>query len=95
MRAPVYPPARAYASPERLPRTLSVRDTPVSVLKAIPEAWAIVIKGLPSIDRRTSSEQIRPHLGNFSLASLLVFGVVPRDVLDRIDPQLQALGKYK
>ncbi|GGB85847.1 hypothetical protein GCM10011494_00140 [Novosphingobium endophyticum] len=95
MDAPLYPPAKAYEPPRRLPRVLSTRDTPVAILKSVPAAWAIVVKEIPSIDRRTGGEQIKPHLGNFSLESLLVFGVVQRDAIERIDAQLKALGEFK
>ena len=52
-------------------------------------------KEIPSIDRRTGGEQIKPHLGNFSLESLIVFGVVQRDAIERVDTQLKALGEFK
>ncbi|WP_395395945.1 hypothetical protein WBP07_21640 (plasmid) [Novosphingobium sp. BL-8A] len=94
MEAPVYPPARSYVAPRRLARVLSVRDTPIAVLQSIAPAWAIVGKEIPGFDRRVSSDMIKPHLGNFSLESLTIFGVVDQASLDRIDPQLKALGEF-
>ncbi|MGO4170344.1 hypothetical protein AB4Z00_25505 [Novosphingobium sp. YAF33] len=45
------------------------------------------------MDRRIGNEMIKPHLGNFSLESLLVFGVVQREPLARIDAELARLGE--
>ena len=95
MDAPLYPPAVAFVPPQRLPQRLSVAETPITTLKANPAAWAIVNKEIPGMDRRVGGDQIRPHLGNFSLESLLPFGIVQRDALDRIDAQLRALGPTK
>ena len=38
---------------------------------------------------------LKPHLGNFSFRSLLQFGAVKPDALDRLDVQLRALGTVK
>ena len=95
MDAPLYPPAVAFVPPQRLPQRLSAAETPITELKANAAAWAIVNKEIPGMDRRTSGDQIKPHLGNFSLESLLPFGIVQRDALDRIDAQLRALGPAK
>lgn len=95
MDAPLYPPASAFVQPQRLPQSLSSRETPIAVLKSIPAAWAIVNKEIPGMDRRVGGDQIRPHLGNFSLESLLPFGVVPREAIERIDRQLAALGEVQ
>ena len=95
MDAPLYPPAMAFVPPQRLPQPLSVAETPIATLKTIPAAWAIVNKEIPGMDRRTDNPGLITHLGNFSLESLLPFGVVGRDALQRIEPQLRALGKVK
>jgi hypothetical protein len=94
MDAPLYPPATAFVQPERVPQPLSVRETPIAVLKANPGAWAIVIKEIPSLDR-TVTGGLKPHLGNFSLESLLPFRIVQRDVLERIDQQFRTLEPVK
>ncbi len=92
MDAPLYPAARTFVAPTRIPRTLSTRDTSISELQAIPAAWAIVSEEIPNVDARIGSEMIKPHLGNFSLRSLVQFGVVSPDALPRIDERLKALG---
>ena len=94
MDAPTYPPAASYVEPEWLPRTLNTRETPITVLQANPEAWAIVMKELPGVERRIGSVMIRPHLGNFSIYSLIQFGPLPEDAVERADEQLRALGEF-
>jgi hypothetical protein len=95
MDAPLYPPAAAFVQPQRVPQPLSARETPITTLKSNPAAWAIVNKEIPGMDQRVGGDQIRPHLGNFSLESLVPFGIVQRDALERIDQQLRALGEAK
>ena len=95
MDAPLYPPASAFEQPVRAPRHLSTQDTAIADLKAIPAAWAIVLKEAPNIEARIGSEMIKPHLGNFSFRSLVQFGIVKTDILDRIDTQFQALGAVR
>lgn len=95
MDAPVYPPAAAFVQPARVPQPLSVSETPIARLRSIPAAWAVVEKEIPGMDRRVANPAMAVHLGNFSLESLLPFGVVPREALERIDPQLRALGEVK
>lgn len=92
MDAPLFPPATDFVQPRRLPQRLSAAETPIAILKTIPQAWAIVTREIPGMDRRVGSDQIRPHLNNFSLESLLPFGAVPRDAVARIDTQFLALG---
>ncbi|MET0363085.1 MAG: hypothetical protein ABW169_00395 [Sphingobium sp.] len=92
MDAPLYPPASAYVQPRRAPRVLSTQDTAIADLKAVPAAWAIVVKQIPSMEARIGNEMIKPHLGNFSLRSLVQFGVVAGPDLDKIDVQLKTLG---
>jgi len=93
--APLYLPAKSYDPPRRLARVLSSRDTPIAILQANSAAWAIVNKEIPGMDRRIGNEMIKPHLGNFSLESLLVFGVVQREPLARIDAELAKLGEVQ
>ena len=95
MDAPLYPPAAAFVQPQRVPQRLSAAETPIAVLKTVPAAWAIVNKEIPGMDRRVGGDQIRPHLGNFSLESLLPFGIVQREALERVDQQLRALGEVR
>jgi hypothetical protein len=95
MDAPLYLPAATYVQPARLPRKLDTRDTSIAELRAIPAAWAIVQKEIPTIEQRIGNEQLKPHLGNFSFRSIVQFGVVKAVDLDRIDAQLRALGEPK
>jgi hypothetical protein len=93
--APLYPPARVFVQPQRIAQPLSAYETPISVLKTFAAAWAIVNKEIPGMDRRVGGDQIRPHLGNFSLESLMPFGIVPREAIERVEQQLRALGGAK
>lgn len=95
MDAPLFPPATAYVQPVRIARTLNTRDTSIAELRSIPAVWAIVLKEIPTIERRIASDQMKPHLGNFSFRSLTQFGVVQAADLDRIDAQLLALGEAR
>ena len=94
MDAPLYPPARSFEAPVRLPRILNTSDAAVYDLKAVPAAWAIVLKELPGIENRFVG-QLEPHLSALSFRSLLQFGMVKADALDRIDVQLRALGEVR
>jgi hypothetical protein len=92
MDAPLYPPAQRFERPRRLPRPLTTQETAVSELKAVPEAWAIVLGEIPKVEGRIGNDMLKPHLGNFSFRSLVQFGVVRADELDRIDEKLKLLG---
>ena len=95
MDAPLYAPATAYVQLVRVPRALDTKDTSIAELMAIPAAWAIVHKEIPTVQQRIGNEQLKPHLGNFSFRSLTQFGVVKNGDLDRIDTQLNTLGASK
>ncbi len=93
MDAPTYPPAQEFIAPHRLPRALTTADTSIADLQRIPEAWEIVEAEIPNVEARIGNEMIKPHLGNFSFRSLIQFGVVKADALDRVDAKLKALGE--
>jgi hypothetical protein len=95
MDAPLYPPATAFEQPTPVAREINTKDTSIADLKAIPAAWAIVLKEIPDVEMRVGNPMLKPHLGNFSFRSLTQFGVVKSDALDRIDPQLRALGAVR
>lgn len=95
MDAPLYPPAAAFIPPRHVAHALSTQDSAIADLKANPAAWAIVLKEIPTMEARIGNEMLKPHLGNFSLRSLVQFGVVPAAALDRIDEQLKALGEVQ
>lgn len=95
MDAPTFPPASTFVQPGRLPRQVNTRDIAINDLKAFPAAWAIVLKEIPNLEARIRSEALKPHLSNFSLRSIIQYGIVSRDALDRIDEQLHVLGEMK
>mgnify|MGYP001137639201 CR=1 FL=1 len=95
MDAPLYPPAARFVQPVRVAYTISTSNTPIAELMKIPAAWAIVVKEVPNIEARLSVPMLKPHLGNFSLRSLVQFGFSTAEQLDRVDAQLKALGDVK
>lgn len=92
MDAPVYPPAQAYEQPVVVPRVLSTAATSIASLLAIPAAKAILLQEIPRFEMRIGNDQLKPHLDNFSLRSLVQFGVFKAEDLDRVDVQLRALS---
>lgn len=92
MEAPLYPPATAYVPPRRQSRLFTAKDTAIADLKASAQAWAIVLQEMPNIEARIGNPMLKPHLGNFSFQSLVQFGVVKQDALDRLDEKLRTLG---
>jgi hypothetical protein len=95
MDAPLYPPARTFVPPQRVAYRVSTRNTPISELMKMPAAWAIVVEEVPNIEARLNVPQLKPHLGNFSLRSLVQFGFAKPEQLDRADAQLTGLGELK
>lgn len=95
MDAPLFPPATTFVLPERVAYQVSTRNTPIAELMKIPAAWAVVVKEVPGIEKRLGNPMLKPHLGNFSLRSLVQFGFSTNEQLDRIDAQLQGLGEIK
>ena len=73
MDAPTYPPAVAFEQPASTPHTVSLDSFSLAELMKMPEAWAIVVKHLPSLQRMVGTPMIQPHLGNFTVASVQVF----------------------
>ena len=95
MDAPLYPPATVFVQPTPVARELNTKDSSLADLMAIPAAWAIVVKEIPDVGLRVGNPMLKPHLGNFSFRSLTQFGLVKTEELDRIDPQLRALGEVR
>jgi hypothetical protein len=95
MDAPLYPPATVFEQPVRVARQVSTRNTPIADLMKIPAAWAIIVKEVPGIEPRLNVEMLKPHLGNFSLRSLVQFGFATPQQLDNVDAKLSALGEVK
>lgn len=91
MDAPLYPPAAAFEQPAVLPHGLDTMTTSIAALLANPAAKAILLKEIPGFEGRVSAGPLKPHLDNFSLRSLVQFGLFRPADLDRVDEQLRAL----
>ena len=90
MDAPTYPPATEYRQPAVVPQPVNTRTTSIADLMAIPAARTILTEEVPGFDRMASAGPLRPHLGNMSLRSLVVFGAFQTAQLDRVDVRLRA-----
>ncbi len=95
MDAPLYPAASEFVMPQRVAYRISTRNTPIAELMKIPAAWSIIVAEVPNIDARLSVPMLKPHLGNFSLRSLVQFGFAKPEQLDRADARMAALGDLK
>lgn len=95
MDAPLYPPAARFEQPVRLPRVVDTANTPIAELMKISAAWAVVVDEIPGIEGRLSVPMLKPHLGNFTLRSLVQFGFSTSEQLDRVDTRLKSLGEVK
>ena len=91
MDAPLYPPATAYERPAIAPHRMNSTTTSIAALLADPAAKAILLKEIPGFEGRVSTPQLKPHLDNFSMRSLVQFGLFKAAELDRVDAQLRAL----
>ena len=91
MDAPLYPPATAYERPAVAPHRMNTTTTSIAALLADPAAKAILLKEIPGFEGRVGNPQLKPHLDNFSMRSLVQFGLFKAAELDRIDVQLRAL----
>jgi len=89
--APLYKPSRAFERPVVIAQPLNADTTPLAVLLAEPDARAILAREAPVVEQAVQGDALRPHLSNFSLRSLLPFGLITLDTLQRMDTQLQAL----
>jgi hypothetical protein len=91
--AQLYPPAMAYEQPAVVPHALDTTTSSIAELLANPAAMAIVQRELPGFESQVTGEALKPHLDNFSMRSLVQFGLFKPTDLDRIDAQLRALPK--
>ena len=91
MDAPLYPPATAYERPATAPHRLNTATSSIAALLADPAAKAIILKEIPGFEARISTPQLKPHLDNFSMRSLVQFGLFKAAELDRVDAQLRTL----
>ena len=91
MDAPLYPPATAYERPATAPHRLNTTTISIAALLADPAAKAIILREIPGFEGRVSNPQLKPHLDNFSMRSLVQFGLFKAAELDRVDAQLRTL----
>lgn len=91
MDAPLYRPANVFVMPERRPEPVNTRDLSLRSLLAIPQAKAILFEEIPHLERIVTSEQMKPHLGNFSPRTLGDSGHISGEALDRADKRLAKL----
>ena len=87
MDAPLYPPAAAYAPPERLPQVLSTRTSSLAELREDPEAMAILEKSLPRM-AEADSGPVAILIEALSIRSALAFGGIKEEDVERIEAQL-------
>jgi hypothetical protein len=95
MDAPLYPPATAYVAPERVAHKVDSYQTSIADLLANPDTKAILLREIPGFEGRVGNSALKPHLGNFSLRSLVQFGVFKAEQLDKVDVFLRALPPVK
>ena len=93
MDAPLYPPSQAYEAPILVPYEMNTTNTSIAVLLANPAIKAIILKEMPIIGAMVSNEMLKPHLNNFSPRSLVQFGALKGDALDKVDAQIHMLPK--
>lgn len=91
MEAPLYPPSRTYEEPELVASEFGVDTVAVADLLRSPTTRAILNEEIPGFDARVAIPMLQPHLTNFTLRSMTEFGMVPLDVLPRIDARLRAV----
>ena len=91
MDAPLYPPAAAYERPAIATHRTNTTTTSIAALLADPAAKAIILREIPGFEGRVSNPQLKPHLDNFSMRSLVQFGLFKAAELDRVDAQLRTL----
>jgi hypothetical protein len=90
--APTYPPAAAFEQPIAVPQTISLENFSLAELMNLPDAWAIVVKHLPSLQRMVGTPMIKPHLGNFTVQSIQTFvKTATPETLAAVDAELARL----
>lgn len=92
MDAPVYPPATAFEPPAMAPVVLGVETASIADLMNAPGAWAIVLKHAPMIKMAIGGPQLKPYLGNMTIATFVGFGVVSQAAVDEIEAELRQLS---
>lgn len=83
MDTPLYPPAQAFEQPVTAPYVLSVEGCSVAELKSVPEAWAVLLKHMPSIRFVAELPVTQKLLGEMTVVDFSTFSAP-------IDPRLIA-----
>lgn len=92
MIAPEYPPAVAYQAPVGSAYRLSLGRVSTAGLMAIPEAWEIVTKKIPSIKFIVAVPSVENLLGNMTVLDFGMFGIAPSAaVVAEVDAELTQL----
>lgn len=92
MDAPIYSPSIAFELPLATTQPVSLKTASVAELKAMPQAWAIILKRLPALEPMVGIPIIQPHLENFTVYTLSSFfkGATP-ETFAAIDEELSHL----
>lgn len=89
--APIYPPARTFEAPVRIPYRLTAKAASFRLLMDHPAAWAIALKEVPVVAVMVKAPGLQPFLSNFSLQNAQEIGLTTQAAMDRVDKGLQAL----
>ncbi|MGD8644252.1 MAG: hypothetical protein PVI15_08190 [Chromatiales bacterium] len=90
MQAPVYPPATEFKQPEPAPFEFGIDTVMVEELISSPSIKQMLERDIPNFSRAIQSPMLKPHLSNFTLRSLVDFGIVSDDLLEVIDTKLRS-----
>ncbi|MGR4863152.1 hypothetical protein [Caulobacter sp. LARHSG274] len=91
--APTYVSAPAFEQPVGAPAILSVESFSIEELMRVPQAWAIVLKHVPSVRLVVAAQQAKPHLGNMTLSSFALYLPLTPTTYAAIDAELAQLPK--
>ncbi len=92
MDAPTYPPSVAYEAPQRMPEPLTTASASLADFIATPQAMAILTEEAPEMATMITTPMLKPHLGNMSPRTLIVFTGGHPERLDKVDARLRALN---
>lgn len=91
MKAPTYRPSAAFEEPEKVPQRITTSNTSIAEFMSNPQARAALLSEVPQFEKSLASPQIQPHLGNLSPRTMMMFGNLKAETLDRVDKKLAEL----